>query len=213
MATYIALDFETTGLKPEEERITQIAAIKMVIEGDKFLPNSQVLEMRRFETLVNPEKEISKFITDLTGIDNEKVKDAPKEHEAIKQFLEFAGENPIVIAQNAPFDLGFLHHATLRAGLEPKVYDFYCTRTMAAILFPNISHRLVDMVKLFDIELKEAHNAIHDVNATIQLFSKLTVIANLMGLNFKNKLVHHEDREMLFIPENKIIISLKSNKK
>lgn len=62
MATYIALDFETTGLKPEEERITQIAAIKIVIEGDNFLPNSRVLEMRRFETLVNPEKEISKFI-------------------------------------------------------------------------------------------------------------------------------------------------------
>lgn len=208
MSTYTVLDFETTGLDNQSERITQIAAIKFELEENKFLPKSKIINVSQFETLVNPEKEIPEFITNLTGIDNEKVKDAPKENEAIKQLIEFMGEDTIIVAQNAPFDLGFLHHATLRAGIVPIVYDFFCTRAMAAILFPGISHKLVDMVKLFDIPLEEAHNAIFDAKATINLFLKLNVISDNFGIDFMNKLVHHPDRKMNFEPLNKIIIPL-----
>lgn len=208
MSIYIALDFETTGLDHSLERITQIAAIKIEIEGTDFLPATKMIKMSQFETLVNPEKEISAFITGLTGIDNEKVKDAPKEKEAIQSLINFMGDDAIIIAQNAPFDLGFLHHATLRADQQPKVYNFYCTRAMAAILFPGISHKLVDLVKLFDIPLEEAHNAIYDAQATLNLFLKLNTIASKFEVNFLNKLVNHPDRKMNFEPQNKIIIPL-----
>lgn len=208
MSKFVFLDFETTGLKPDLERLIQIAAIKIEINGGTFLPTSENLSTTIFETLVNPEREISEFIADLTGITNDKVKDAPIESEAIKKLIEFLGDDSIIVAQNAPFDIGFLHHATLRAGLVPKVYNFYCTRTMSAILFPGISHTLGNMCKLFDIDLINAHDAMTDSTATATLFSKLNPIANSFDINFLNKLVHHPDRQTTFEPENKIIISL-----
>ncbi|AEO93651.1 DNA polymerase exonuclease subunit [Bacillus phage G] len=208
MKTYTVLDFETTGLDPKEERITQIGAIKITIEGNVFLPTSNVSSVTSFETLVNPEKQIPEIITELTGIDNEKVKNSPTESEAILKLVEFLGEDSIIVAQNAPFDLGFLHHATLRAGEVPNVYNFYCTRTMSAVFYPSISHRLVDMCTFFDINLTNAHDASNDAKATLELFSKLSSIANSHSVNFLNKLVHHPDRKMNFEPTNKIIIPL-----
>lgn len=189
------LDLETTGLDPITERLTQIAAIK----GDE-----------KFVTYVNPEREIPEFITELTGISNETVKDAPNEKEALTMLLNFLGEDYIIIAQNAPFDLGFIYHALLRNDMIPIVPDFYCTRAMSAVLFPNLSHRLVDMTKLFDIEIKQEHDAFYDAEATQKLFDKLIDIAELHKINFVNKLVEHPDRPMSYKPENAIIIKFKS---
>jgi DNA polymerase-3 subunit alpha (Gram-positive type) len=205
---YTVLDFETTGLDQVEERITQIAAIKVEVTYN-MNTNVTTQNIEKFETLVNPGKEISEFITNLTGITNEMVKDAPTESEAILQLINFIGGSTIV-AQNSPFDLGFLHHATLRANIEPKVYNFFCTRAMTAILFPNISHSLVDIVHLFDIELENAHNAMSDAQATFDLFNKVHAIYAKMGIYMMNKLVVHPDRPMQFTPPNAIIIKNKN---
>jgi len=202
MTKYAILDFETTGLSPIDEKLTQAAIIKISLKEDQTLD-----KVEYFDTLINPEKEISAKITELTGISNETVKDAPTEKEAIKDIIDFISD-AIIIAQNAPFDLGFLRHATIRAGIEPKVYDFICTRTKSAILFTVISHKLVDMTRLFDIKLEEAHNAIYDAKATMYLFLKLASIASIFGIDFLNKLVYHPDRKNVFEPENKIIIPL-----
>lgn len=208
---FTIFDVETTGLNPKEEKIIQISAVKFGVEEDLLLPTSSVVYINKFETLINPEREIPPFITNLTGIDNEKVKDSQTEEEAIKKFLGFA-EDSIVVAHNAPFDLGFVHHATLRAGLEPIVPDFYCTRTIAAVLLPGISHKLVDLVQLFDIELTNAHNATYDTTATVTLFTKLNVISKQYNINFLNKLIHHPDRDMMFKPDNSIIIPLQKGR-
>jgi DNA polymerase III epsilon subunit family exonuclease len=214
MKTFVALDFETTGLDANTERLTQIAAIKITIEEDFLTATSTIKDISKFVTYVNPEKEISAKITEITGITNETVKDAPTEKEAVAALVEYIDDsvNPIIVAQNAPFDLSFLYFATLRAGLEPKVYDFYCTRAMAAVLFPGLSHKLSDMVLLFDIKLEQAHDALHDASATLNYFTRLSHIAAVMVLNFQNKLVHHPDRPMNFKPENAIIIPQKGGK-
>lgn len=208
---YTILDFETTGLNQIEERITQIAAIK-VKETYDMSSNVLTQEIEKFETLVNPEKEISEFITNLTGISNEMVKNSPSESEAIKQLIDFIDDS-IIIAQNAPFDLGFLYYATIRAGLEPKVYNFYCTRAMTAILFPNLSHSLVDIVNLFDIDLEQAHNAMSDAQATFELFNKTKKVYDQMGIYMINKLVVHPDRPMQFVPSNAKIVKNKNKPK
>lgn len=203
--SFVFLDFETTGLNPQQDRITQIAAIKIKNINFPFL-HFELTE--KFETLVNPKRYISEFITNLTGITNEMVKDKPSESEAIMDLIDFIGDSTIV-AQNATFDLGFLHYAAVRAGMKPKSYNFYCTRAMTSILFPNISHKLGDIVDLFDIELENAHNAMSDATATQQLFEKTNSIYTNMGINMKNKIVHHQDRELLFTPNNAIFINPK----
>lgn len=105
--TFVCFDTETTGLKPAEEEITEIAAVKV--------RNGEVLE--EFQTYVNPHKPIPANITELTGISDETVKDAPELSEALPQFLEFTGDLPLV-AHNAGFDMAFIHRACERLGIE-----------------------------------------------------------------------------------------------
>ncbi|MNN11068.1 DNA polymerase III PolC-type [compost metagenome] len=197
----IFLDLETTGLFPTENRITQIAAIK---EGG---------QPETFVTYVNPGVEIPENIVELIGITNEMVENAPSEKEALQQLIDFMGDDYIIIAQNAPFDLGFLYHALLRNGLKLIVPNFYCTRAMSAILFPNLSHKLVDITQLFDLGVERPHDAFYDADSTRLLFHKLFNISILMGIDFKNKLIEHPDRPMLYVPENAKIIKQKYNPK
>lgn len=199
MRPYVFLDFETTGLDPKEERLTQVSAIKY---DDR-------LGRGFYTTYINPGKKIPEKLVELIGITDEMVKDAPSEKEALTNLLEFIGDDSIVIAQNAPFDLGFLHHACERNNINNKAFDFYCTRTMSAIMLPGISHSLGDIVKLFDIELKKAHDAYEDANATAKLFFKLEEMAKVFGINFLNKLTAHPDRPMAFEPPNMIFIKPK----
>ena len=74
--------------------------------------------LESFNTFVNPEKAIPANITELTGITDAMVKDAPKECEAMEKFREFIGEDAILVAHNADFDCGFLRQAYRRCGID-----------------------------------------------------------------------------------------------
>ena len=104
---FIVFDLETTGLKPTTEEITEIAAV-LVRDG----------EIRdSFQTYVNPHKPIPPEITELTGISDDTVRDAPELSDAIARFLEFAG-NRVLVAHNAGFDMSFLKAACSRLSIE-----------------------------------------------------------------------------------------------
>lgn len=132
---YVAFDTETTGLNANDDRITEIGAV--IFRGTEQIGQP-------FNTFVNPEMPIPKDITELTGIRDEDVKDAPSEKEAIEAFIEFAGGRPIV-AHNAHFDMTFVEAACRRNGIiyNPVVLD---TLVISKALIPELKRYKLDTV-------------------------------------------------------------------
>ena len=125
--TFVVVDVETTGLSPAEDRITEIAMMKV--------KNGVLLD--EFSTLINPLVSIPASITNLTGIDNLMVADAPTAREVAPSIAEFLG-NAIFVAHNAQFDWGFVSHTTMRErGIEihnPQL----CTVKLSRIILPTL---------------------------------------------------------------------------
>lgn len=127
LSTYVALDFETTGLDPDFDRVIEVAAI--VFKNGK--------PKKTFSTLVNPEKNISPFITNITGISNAMVNTAPKESEIINELMKTIGDHPIV-AHNIKFDLNFLTKLCVRHNYDLPKNTLYDTLQLArSVLFDH----------------------------------------------------------------------------
>ena len=97
LSQFTAFDYETTGLDPYNDRIIEIAAIRFI--------DGEISD--RFVSLINPERDISPMITEITGISNKMVSTAPTEELIVDDFLHFLGDNPLV-AHNIHFDEKFL---------------------------------------------------------------------------------------------------------
>ena len=131
---FVAFDIETTGLNAQDERMTEIGAV--IFSGGEIKST--------FNTFVNPQKPIPANITELTGIRDSDVKDAPLEKEAMEQFMAYAGDRPL-IAHNAHFDVGFMTAAALRSGLKfsPVFLD---TLALSQALLPELKRFKLDIV-------------------------------------------------------------------
>ncbi len=131
---FVAFDLETTGLNPRQEFITEIGAVRFR-DGQ---------EVERFQTFVDPGKHIPLNITQLTGIDDDMVRGAPKEDEAVRAFLEFAGNTPLC-AHNAVFDIGFIEETCIRHDM-PFNPTFIDTLTISQALLPELKNHKLDTV-------------------------------------------------------------------
>jgi len=160
---FIVFDLETTGLSPNSDRITEIGAVKVV--------NGEIVET--FDRLVNPGMPIPAQITALTGITSAMVKDAPDETVAVPEFLEFiGGEDVILVAHNASFDMGFMNSACERLGLSFE-NPYIDTLALSRVLFKGIkNYKLDTVVKFLGLSDFEHHRADADSNILAQVFIK-----------------------------------------
>ncbi len=159
--TYTVFDVETTGLSRDRDSLTEIGAVKVV--------NGEIKE--RFQTFVNPGRFIPKNIVELTGITDEMVADAPSSSNAVKAFLDFAGDS-VLVAHNAPFDIGFIRTQTFRDGynIPNTLID---TLELSKALLPELSkHKLNTVCEHLDISLENHHRASDDAEATANMLLK-----------------------------------------
>lgn len=162
--TFIVFDLETTGLNPASEEITEIAAVR-VVEG----------EIRdSFQTYVNPHKPIPAEITELTGISDETVADAPDLDKAVPEFLAWAGEGRYpLVAHNAGFDMGFLRTACQRLGIE-REFTSIDTLEMSRLMLPHMhKFKLNILAKELQVGPFEHHRASEDAAVLGRIYVKL----------------------------------------
>lgn len=159
--TYVTIDLETTGLNAGRDAIIEVAAI--TFQGTAIVDE--------FSSLVNPGRAIPEFITQITGINNEMVADAPDMFTLRSTLRQHLGDH-ILVGHNVAFDLGFLREE--RLGLSNHAVD---TLTLATILFPEAGRfnleSLVRYLNLPDPAQGQTHRALDDAEQTVELFLAL----------------------------------------
>ena len=167
---YVAFDVETTGLNAKEDRLIEIGAC--IFKGSE--------KIDEFDTFVDPKMHIPSEITQLTGITDEMVKDAPSDAEAVQSFIEFCGGRP-VIAHNAHFDMSFINYACQRNEIDfsPVVLD---TLPMAKALLPELKKYKLDVVSdHLKLPKFNHHRACDDAAVVWRIMDKFIPLFEAMG--------------------------------
>lgn len=158
---YAIVDIETTG-GGGTSRITEIAVFRH--DGTRIVDF--------FHSLINPEMYIPPFITRLTGIDNEMVKDAPTFFE-VQDAVRAMTRDAWFVAHNAKFDYGFIKRE-FGALDEYFQRDLLCTVQLSRKIFPGLkSYSLGNLCESLEIMIENRHRAHGDAEATVRLFEKL----------------------------------------
>ena len=159
---YSILDIETTGGKYNEEGITEIAIYKF--DGHEVVD--------QFSSLINPEREIQPFVVNLTGINSNMLRNAPKFYEVAKRIIEIT-EDTILVAHNAQFDYRILRTEFRRLGFDFSK-ETLCTVELAKDLIPEEeSYSLGKLTRSLGIPVSDRHRAAGDAQATVKLFKML----------------------------------------
>lgn len=162
--TLIVLDFETTGLYPDEgDRVIEI--------GGVLLRGNEITE--RFSSLINPGSWISREIENITGITNAMLSEAPSAPEVMDKFVKFIDTHPLV-AHNASFDQKFLEAELWNFG-KKRPLNFACTLQVAKRLYPDvINYKLETLVRYKGIPAdNQFHRALADAELAAALWSKM----------------------------------------
>lgn len=162
---YTIIDVETTGKGINGNRITEICIVRM----------QDGVETSRFVSLVNPEQYIPPFITNLTGIDDIMVKDAPLFEDIAQEVLDIT-EDAIFVAHNVNFDFNVIRSEfkRLRINFTRKKL---CTVRLSRKLIPNMfSYSLGNLCSSINIPLNNRHRAEGDTDATVILFSRILAL-------------------------------------
>ena len=168
-AECVVFDIETTGLSVQNCKITEIGAVK--------IKNGEVLG--RFNTFVDPEVPIPADIVELTGITDEMVKGAPKYPEALKAFFDFIGNDPtketqpLLIAHNANFDIGFIRHFAKEAGL-PFENPYLDTLALSRYINPDLNKHTLDAIaNAYNLGDFNHHRACDDAEMLAHIFFRM----------------------------------------
>lgn len=162
---YVVIDLEMTGLNPKNDKILEVAAIR--------IRNGR--EAESFSAIVNPGVSLSEKVIALTGISQEQAENGSRMDETLREFLEFIGED-ILLGQNIIFDFSFLKQWAVnhKLALEKKAVD---TLKLARQLLPAEQKKdLGSLCIYFKIPRVNAHRALEDARETAQIFEKMKIL-------------------------------------
>lgn len=184
--TFVVVDLETTGGSPASCEITEIGAVK-VRAGER---------LGEFQTLVNPGVPIPSFISVLTGISDSMVAGSPRIDAVVPAFLEFAGD-AVLVAHNAPFDIGFLKAAcatTDRAWPGNRVLDTarLARKVVTRDEAPNC--KLSSLARVFRATTTPNHRALSDARATVDVLHGMLERLGNLGVRSLDELATFSSR-------------------
>ncbi len=190
---FVVVDVETTGIDPGTDRITEIAAFKILrrrSEESGQLPRNDRLygnghawmwcggkrdpsSEGEFVTLLNPQREIPASITRLTGITNEMVAKSPRFAEIVDDLLAFIGDS-VIVGHNAHFDINFLNQELKRVFDKRLGNPRLCTLQLCRRLFPDFpNYKLQTVAREMGVEHTGKHRAWGDALATAGIFIRV----------------------------------------
>lgn len=154
---FVAIDVETTGLSPIANELIEVSAIKY--DGNKKIDT--------FSTLIKPKVRIPYYITNITGITNDMVEEAPEVEEVMPELVEFVGDLPIV-AHNANFDYKFIQNYSNNSFTKNKLID---TVPIGRKLYPELpNHKLGTIAKHIGITEDGFHRAEFDCECCAKIY-------------------------------------------
>lgn len=157
LGPFTVFDFETTGMSPVNDRVVELAALRIDADGEESC----------FHSLVNPGCSIPRAVTCIHHITDDMVADAPHFSAVAREFLEFADESTLV-AHNAIFDLGFLQEGLARCGLpiwRGKTID---SLKLARRCFPGLaSYRLQNLRQALRLDDEPGNDQAHRAGADV----------------------------------------------
>ena len=185
-AEYCVFDIETTGLSPQSCKITEIGAV--IVKKGKVID--------KFDTFTDPEVHIPENITKLTSITDEMVAGAPKNADAVREFLKFAG-NRILVAHNASFDTSFIRKVAQDNQIEFTV-PYMDTVALSRYANPELkNHKLDTIAEYFNLGDFHHHRACDDAEMLgmilIKLFDKIKNEGASNLAEMQNLMSEHSD--------------------
>ena len=164
---YVLVDIETTGLSPRTDEIIEIGAIK--VRENKIVDT--------FDTLLKIDDYLSPFITNLTGITNKMLEEGARQEEALEEFIEFAGKE-IIMGHNVNFDINFIYDKCESYLDYYLSNDFVDTMRIAKHVLPNVrNYKLATLADYFDVDYRNAHRGLKDVEITYEVYNKMKELA------------------------------------
>jgi DNA polymerase III epsilon subunit family exonuclease len=183
---FVVLDLETSGASPKSgSAITEIGAVKVC--GGQILGT--------FKTFVNPETPLPPFITELTGITDEMLTDAPKIESVLPLLFEFLGsdKSTVFVAHNAPFDLSFLKaSAALHGYMWPNFRVIDTVKAARFVLTKDdvANYQLGTLAVYFRTEIAPNHRALDDALATVDVLHGIIERMGTFGITTINQMIN-----------------------
>lgn len=204
--TFCVTDIETTGQKPEDSEIIEVATVKVV--------NGEIKD--KFCSYIKPIFPVPEQITRMTGITNEDVKNAPRAETVLSEWLKFVEGTDYFCAHNVMFDYDFIYKYLVLLNLPVEKLSklkFFCTVKTARVLYPELpSRKLEDLIKYFNIAVEKRHRALDDAMATAkilliffeQIKQKKEALTTQMESTQMDKLKSFEAAEYLSVLKEKV---------
>lgn len=206
---YCVIDIETTGLDSRYDEIIEISALK--VRNNKIIdqytnlvkPKQRIFDDDEVDFCIEDGekvKYIDEFITELTGITNKMLENAPDISDVLPLFNDFIGDD-ILVGHNINFDINFLYDDNMEYLQKPLTNDFIDTLRISRKILPELKHhRLDDLIKYFNKDARNEHRALNDCILTSDIYKELISLAldkfDTVE-NFKNQFKKHNSSNSL----------------